>query len=272
MGEEADEDPLARAYEDALAYEKAGRSADAANAWRRLLALDPADPGGAAIRLAAMGEGATPDRAPIAYVSTLFDQHADVFDLILVDQLEYGAPMLARERLQAAGLGPFDAMLDLGCGTGLAAEALEDMTTTRIGVDVAPGMIEIADEKELYDRLFLADALTFLNEAEDRWDLIAATDVLPYLGDVAPLFAAAARVAAPGGVFVFSTETSPDDAFDGAGWTVTPHQRFAHRLDYIAAALAAAGFDMIEATEIMVRREQGAAIPGHLAIARRSAG
>ncbi|QIE57232.1 methyltransferase domain-containing protein [Pikeienuella piscinae] len=263
----AEEDALAEAYERALALEKAGDGAAAA-AWAEVLALDAADPGGAALRLAALRAGPLPDRAPAAYVATLFDQHAEVFDGILVDQLEYGAPLLARERVQAKGLGPFGRMLDLGCGTGLAAEAFEDMTGARTGVDLAPGMIEIADEKELYDELFVGDAVGFLEAARGAWDLIVATDTLPYLGDVAPLFRGVAAQAAPGALFVFSTETLPEAAIAGKGWVVTPHQRFAHPRGALETLLTTLGFQVLEATSIMVRRESGAPIDGHLFLAR----
>ncbi|MFV0472701.1 MAG: class I SAM-dependent DNA methyltransferase [Pikeienuella sp.] len=268
---EAEEEALAEAYERALALEKAGDAAAPA-AWAEVLALNAADPGGAALRLAALRAGPIPERAPPAYVATLFDQHAEVFDGILVDQLEYGAPMLARERAQALGLGPFRRMLDLGCGTGLAAEAFEDMTAERVGVDLAPGMLEIADEKELYDELFLGDAVGFLKEETEQWDLIAAMDALPYIGDAAPLFRAAAARAAPGAIFAFSTETLPEADFAGRGWTVTPHQRFAHPRAALVTLLEEAGFALLEAEEIMVRREQGAPIAGHLFLARKPAG
>lgn len=264
---EAEEEALAEAYEHALALEKSG-SPEAAAAWRAVLALNSADPGGAALRLASLGEAPAPDKAPAAYVATLFDQHAEVFDGILVDQLEYGAPMLARERVQALGLGPFRRMLDLGCGTGLAGEALEDMTEERVGVDLAPGMIGIADEKELYDRLFVGDVVEFLNTDETAWDLIIATDVLPYLGDAAPLFKGVQARAEPGAYFIFTTETLPEAAFQGRDWAITPHQRYAHQPELLTRLLDQSGLDMIEATEIMVRRENGAPIPGHLIIAR----
>ena len=261
-----DEDALAEAYERALSLEKAG-DPGAAAAWAEVLALDPADPGGAAVRLAALGAAPAPAKAPPAYVATLFDQHAEVFDGILVDQLEYGVPMLLRERFQALGLGPFGRMLDLGCGTGLAAEALEDMCGAMQGVDLAPGMIEIADEKELYERLFIGDAELFLTETAEVWDLIVATDVLPYLGDARPFLTAAAARLAPGGLFAFSTETLP--AIGPEGWRVTPHHRFAHAPDWLDAELATAGFDAVDRKEIMVRREEGRPIDGHLYVARR---
>lgn len=264
------EEALAEAYEAALAHEKAGRLDEAAKAYREVLALNPADPGGAAVRLAAIGRGEVPDKAPAAYVATLFDQHAEVFDGILVDQLGYAVPMMVRERVQALGLGPFRRMLDLGCGTGLSAEALEDMAAHITGVDLAEGMIEIADEKELFHDLYVADAELFLAEIElDPWDLIAATDVLPYLGDAAPFFGAVARRLEPAGVFVFSTETESAATLNGRSWMVTPHHRYAHDRAYIERMLAAAGLSVTEITDIIVRHERGAPIPGHLVFATR---
>ncbi|MEM7269187.1 MAG: methyltransferase [Pseudomonadota bacterium] len=257
------DDPLAEAYERGLAHEKAGRAEEAAAAYRQALALDANDPGGVALRLAALGHGAAPDKAPPAYVATLFDQHAEVFDLILVDQLEYGVPMLIRERLQTHALGPFANMLDLGCGTGLAAIAVEDMCERFTGVDLAEGMIEVADEKEIFNDLFIADAVNFLDGTEGTYDLIIAADVLPYLGDAAPLFRGVAARLNPGGVFAFSTETRQMEE----DWRIIPSHRYAHALPYIERQIAKAGLKMLEALEINVREEEGEPSPGHLILA-----
>ena len=64
-----DLDALEEAYEHALALEKAGKSGDAIDAWRAVLALDPDDRGGAAIRLAPhassrWAQGAAPENGP----------------------------------------------------------------------------------------------------------------------------------------------------------------------------------------------------------------
>ena len=73
---EIDFDALAAAYNRGLEAERAGDRETAAKAYRESLRIDPADRGGAAIRLAGLGLGATPTRAPEAYVATLFDQHS----------------------------------------------------------------------------------------------------------------------------------------------------------------------------------------------------
>lgn len=266
-----EEEALAEAYERGLAAEKAGDRGGAATAFREVLRLDPADRGGAAVRLAALGLGATPIRAPEAYVATLFDQHSEVFDSLLVDQLGYDVPLLLRERLLAIAPGPYDRLLDLGCGTGLTAEAVEDVTTHRTGVDMSEGMLDAAHEKELYDALFVADAAGFLTSEDASgvsWDLIAATDMLPYLGALEELFTSVAARLAPGGVFAFSSETLPDEAFEGDAYRVGPKQRFAHQLSYLKRLLAQGGLEILSEELIVVRYDEGDPVPGHLILAR----
>ena len=141
---EFDEAAVAKAYNQGLALEKAGDREGAARAYRRALALDPDDHGGVAIRLAAMGLGEMPDRMPDAYVATLFDQHADDFDDILVEQLRYCVPMQLREVLRTHGERRFAHVLDLGCGTGLAGLALRDVAGHLTGVDLSERIVELA--------------------------------------------------------------------------------------------------------------------------------
>ncbi|WLS02507.1 class I SAM-dependent DNA methyltransferase [Shinella oryzae] len=264
-----DEDALAEAYNRALSLEKSGDFDAAAKAYADVLALDPEDHGGAAVRLASMGRGETPEKAPDAYVTTLFDQHAEVFDNVLVDQLGYCVPLLVRQRFQALELGPFDRVLDLGCGTGLTGGALRDMAEDITGVDLSENMVEIAHEKDLYETLYVAEAVDFLDDNDDEpFDLIAATDVLPYLGALEALFFGAAENLVPGGLFAFSSETLPDDSFAGRPFMVGPHQRFAHAGSYVRQRLDETGFDVVEMSDITVRMEEGEPIAGHLVIAR----
>ena len=55
-----DEEALAEAHNRALALEKAGDVDAAVKAYEEVLAIDPDDHGGAAVRIAAMGRGETP--------------------------------------------------------------------------------------------------------------------------------------------------------------------------------------------------------------------
>ncbi|MDM9644332.1 methyltransferase [Rhizobium sp. S163] len=269
MAQKIDEEALAEAYNRALALEKAGDVDAAVKAYEEVLAIDPDDHGGAAVRIAAMGRGETPAKAPDAYVETLFDQHAEVFEDVLVEQLGYHVPMLVRQRLQALNLGPFKRLLDLGCGTGLTGGTLRDLCEEMTGIDLSENMVEIAHEKDLYETLFVAEVEDFLDDNdEDPFDIITATDVLPYLGGLEPLFFGAAENLTPGGLFIFSSETLPAEKLAGRAYMVGPHQRFAHSEAYVRERLDATGFDLIEITNINVRMEDGQPTPGHLVIAK----
>lgn len=264
-----DEEALAEAYNRALSLEKSGNLDAAAAAYAEVLALDPEDHGGAAVRLASIGRGETPLKAPDAYVATLFDQHADVFENVLVDQLDYCVPLLVRQRLQALGLGPFQRVLDLGCGTGLTGGALRDMADDITGIDLSENMVEFAHEKDVYETLYVAEAVDFLDDNDEApFDLIVATDVLPYMGALEALFFGAVDNLVPGGLLIFSSETLPAETFAGRDYMVGPHQRFAHSEAYLRDRLTVTGFEIIEIGDITVRMEEGEPIAGQLVVAR----
>lgn len=267
-----DQEALEEAYNRALALEKAGDFDAAAKAYQEVLALDPADHGGVAVRLASMGRGDVPDKAPEAYVATLFDQHAEMFDTILVDQLGYDVPLQLREMILEMN-EEFCAkrMLDLGCGTGLSADALDDMAEHKTGVDISENMIEIAFEKGDYDALFVSEVVQFLesDKAQGVWDLIVATDVLPYMGDLDRFFAGVAAHLEKGGYFGFSSETLNEQCFAGRNFIVGNFQRFAHQERYVRAMLEKHGMNCLRCEPITVRSEQGAPVPGHLYLAVR---
>lgn len=267
-----DTEKIAEAYNRGLALEKSGDLDGAAEAYRQVLALDPDDHGGVSVRLAAMGRGLTPEKMPDAYVTTLFDQHADDFDDILVEQLNYCVPLLLREQLRQHADIRFGRVLDLGCGTGLTGMALADCADHVTGVDLSERIVELAFDREVYDDLYVGEAVGFLRDFEEddnpdpRWDLIAATDVFPYLGDAEPLIRAAAGRLNPAGLLGFSTETLPE--FAGEDYRVGPDKRFAHDPGYIRRVLSGAGFELLAMDDITVRLEEKQPVPGHLVLAR----
>lgn len=71
----------------------------------------------------------------------------------------YEAPQRTAELLLPHLQGKHDAILDIGCGTGLSAEPLASANVEAPidGVDLSEAMLEVARKKEIYRKLFLAD-------------------------------------------------------------------------------------------------------------------
>lgn len=264
-----DADALGELYDRARRLEDAGDIEGAAALFRACLAMDPDDHCGVVMRLAGHGLAA-PQTAPPAYVATLFEQHADAFDEILVARLGYDVPALARRLVGAHPrpdpTGPLR-ILDLGCGTGLAGVAFSDLSCDITGLDLAEGMLALADERGVYADLYVGEAVGFMAGWDEApFDLVIAADVWPYLGDLAPFAAAAAHCLSADGRLVASSER----AAPGATFAVTPTQRFAHGTDYVRAVLGAAGFAVDAVEPITVRHEEGVPVAGDLVLAHRT--
>lgn len=231
----------------------------------RATAAAPALAEQARFLLAGLGHGPAPDRAPPAYVRDLFDGFAARFDAELA-ALDYRTPALLADALRAAGV-PADRtlrVLDLGCGTGLSGAALAPFAAHLTGLDLSPRMLDAARRTAHYDALHEADLLDWLPRHPARFDLIAAADVLNYLGDLAPALRAIAAALAPGAPAAFSIE-----AADGAPYALHDALRYRHDPDHVEALAHDAGFTPIARDPATLRRERGAPVAGVLFVLRR---
>jgi len=172
------------------------------------------------------------ERAPRDYLVSHFDRFAERFDKQLVEVLGYRVPEQLMEMI-AATASRLTRALDLGCGTGLAGPRLRVGRSRLVGVDLSPGMLAKARQRGCYDALIEADMMTFLDETSERFDLLFAADALIYFGDLEDFFAAAARVATPGGVLAFNVETTALSS-----WVLLPSGRFAHCVEALLASAA----------------------------------
>ncbi|QAY96065.1 SAM-dependent methyltransferase [Methylovirgula ligni] len=200
-------------------------------------------------------------RAPDDYLVAYFDGFAETFEAKLVDALGYRVPEKLHALLAKTGRR-FANGLDLGCGTGLSSPLLRPMVRRLTGVDLSRRMLEKADARRLYDDLVEAEAGDFLDQADEKFDLVVAADVVIYFGDLAPLFARIARVMEPGGLFAFNAETVE------AGYRVLPSGRFAQALDYIEA-VAAPYFTTVELQMTTIRLEAAQPVEGALVVLQR---
>jgi predicted TPR repeat methyltransferase len=126
-------------------------------------------------------------------------------------------------------------------------------------------MVAAARAKEVYDRLAVAELAAFLDaEPPGGADLAVAADVLVYVGDLAPVFAAAARALAPGGLLAFTVQDHP-----GEGVRLGEDDRFAHAAAIVHDLARAYGFAAALSELASTRRDRGVDVPGRVVVLRR---
>jgi predicted TPR repeat methyltransferase len=247
----------------AAVYEKSDRMNEAIAALRRVAALDAEGELGAELHLARLGVVQTPKRAPELYVQGLFDQYADHFEAHLVDQLAYRGPFLLADALARLGARQFGHVIDLGCGTGLCGAIVRASSQRLSGVDLSQAMIEIARKRGIYDRLETAAMEDFLRrEPQLGASLVLAADVFIYVGDLAPVIAAAARALEPGGFFAFTAQRAMEGAYK-----IGPDLRFFHSDAYVSDVVHAAGMRVCLMEPVSARRDAGFDVPGLIVVA-----
>ncbi len=208
--------------------------------------------------------GETPARADDAFLRAQFDRFAPIYDQALAS-IGNRAPELLSAAVAAALPSPAGdlTVLDAGCGTGLLAPWLKPYAARLDGVDVSAGMVEQAKARGLYDGLEVAELTALLADRPGSYDLVAAGDVLPYFGDLAPVLAAVAGALRPGGRLAGTVEAT--DAADG--FTLRPTGRYAHGVAHLRGALAAAGLTLESLATDTLRQERGEPVAGHVFVA-----
>jgi len=115
------------------------------------------------------------------------------------DRFPDDAPAFARA-VQDLELSEGSRVLDVGCGTGRAFDALYagvGPTGQVVGLDVTPEMLHVA-ARRAYAALVLGDA-SRLCFAAATFDSVFAAGLLPHLSDAGEGLAELARVVGPGG-------------------------------------------------------------------------
>lgn len=238
-----------------------GRRGEARDAYAMHLQLNP-DNAEAIHILRALQDQTPPPRAPDDCILQLYERFAAFYEHNMRDELDYRAP----EQIGAALLrhcvpDGTRRVLDMGCGTGLAADHLRPFAVALVGVDLSPHMLARAAELELYDALHEAELTLFLREETEHYDLIVACDTLIYFGDLAQVLLPAAERLSPEGLLVFTVE-----AGEQAPYRLTDSGRYAHTPEHVQDIAAQAGLAVLELSEVFLRREYGEDVYGLLCV------
>ncbi len=123
------------------------------------------------------------------------------------DQVRRADADLIRRLLAEIETRPAACVLDIGCGTGNYADALQRLSTAHIvGVDPSAGMLAHARQKNAAVSFRQGDAAHLPLDAA-AVDLVYMTDVIHHVPDIDRLFGEIARVLKPGGKACIVTQS-----------------------------------------------------------------
>lgn len=191
-----------------------------------------------------------PSKVEKEYNRLLFDTFAPTYEQTL-QNIEYKVVDKIAE-LYAPLKGK---ILDLGCGTGLAADKLHSNDNEFTGIDLSENMLKIAELKGTYKELKQADLLEYLQKTTNQYNTILAADVFCYFSDLSDIFKHCHPTE-----LIFSVESDTNTKT----FEVQANGRYKHNPLYIHQLLLDAGYTEIDMTETVLRKEQGIEVIGYL--------
>ena len=249
------------------------------------------------------------ERKPKEFVAELFDSFADTFDEKLLQNLSYKVPMfvgslahklLTNTREKGNEGAMYRAVMDAGCGTGLAGRYLRPLIHTddgvMIGVDASkkmldkaatctllsgcgldqegkqqPSMDGVTVDKPLYESLLqmdledmtISNTLQPLQTTTKAFDLIVAADVFVYFGSLDNIIKTFSNISSPSAHLIFSCELATEEEAP-LGWRLLPNGRFAHTKTHAVEIASKYDYELIHYEEITPRTEKGEPVRGHL--------
>jgi len=236
----------------AYLFHKTNRKDQARDHYRRILQLDPKH--ASADHMLAALSGTERTAAPESYVRKVFDQFADHYEASLTGNLHYCLPVQLHDFYGSLSTKrSIGNLLDLGCGTGLIGEQFHSISGSMTGVDLSAKMVDAARHKNIYEALYVSEIVAFLEQnSRSHYDLVVSGDVFPYIGDLAPLLAAAFRRVCPRGYYLFSVE---HEEAPRQRPQLQKSGRFSHSHDYIKATAKLTGWKHRDERIIDLRKE-----------------
>lgn len=207
---------------------------------------------------------ALPKHMPAEMITGFFTQMAPDYDRVS-EFNQYHGPRLVTDAVRpfltrTEGLK----LLDLGCGTGLAAKPWRPLSKESTGVDMTPAMVTAAHaarqgDNPVYERVLNHDISAIPVDAIEAasQDVVLCIDTAQFVGELSPMMVTVARVLAAGGLFVLSIEPAQVPA----GFGVNPQTgRFGHTVEYVKATAARHGLTLKRDAQVALY----ASLAGHL--------
>lgn len=237
-------------YNLGCSYFRVGKLPQAAACLKRALQQNPANQDAvfmlAAIDPAALPPTQRPHHMPREMVTQFFTSIALDYDTIEMQNQYKGGVEVANQTkpfVAAEGLS----IIDLGCGTGIAARPWRAMASSITGVDITPAMVTLAgdianDTTKLFDRVVLAD-ISAMGELlpAGQADLVLAVNTVQFVGALDGMLAGATRALKQSGILAITIEP-----FNGTGgYGVNPQTgRFGHSAAYVKQQASAVGLGL----------------------------
>ena len=197
-----------------------------------------------------------PSAPPKEFITELFDDYAAKFESHLVNALKYRAHDVLYRNLKEIIEDDLD-ILDLGCGTGLMGELLKPHAEKLTGIDISSKIIEEARAKNVYDQLYQSDLNEFLQANTANFDLVSATDVLIYMGDLSKAFLNVYKALRKGGYFCFTVEK-----LDAGEYFLNKTLRYSHSVEYCENLAKNNQFQIVSNETNVIREENGVDVLG----------
>lgn len=200
----------------------------------------------------------TNESAPLSFVRLINEVYAVEQAERAADRKKYFGPEILDRAVQALKLpiGRSMNVLDIGCGSGAAADILSDFSRpagTLTGIDVSDIALDFAADKQVYNELEEADLISFCSADPEKYDLIAGLDSLFYFGDLTPVLTAVKTALKPGGIFVFTVRA----AEGGRDFDLDIYGRFKQGSRFVSECITAAGLDeKYQAEELLYRKTE----------------
>jgi len=180
-------------------------------------------------------------------IARSFSRAAVEYDSAAYLQREVGELLLAKLQSQSE-LHDVSTLVDLGCGTGYFSSYLKSLypRANYLGVDIAEGMLDYANDQHLLSRWLCADAeqLPFGN---NTISCFFSNLTLQWCKNLATVFSELMRSLAPGGQICFST-LGPTTLWElRAAWRQVDyfiHVNEFYPADYWVAAIEKAGLQV----------------------------